>query len=96
MTSTNLESIVLENLDFTIQLPCEYEEHHVWHEQDDPAYYIIDRMACEQCGYQNDDRTVRFLLCLSGWERAFRGVLYCPACRFVNFDCSAASSRASA
>lgn len=63
MTATipEIDTSILESLDFEFVQPCEHPRHSLYHKREESAMFLIERLVpC--CGMPN------YFICLSGWE----------------------------
>lgn len=81
LTSTETDTSVLLDLDFTPDLPCEHSTHATLHRPNDPAAWVVFNV-CPSCG-----RWRRYLLCDSGHElfMAADAMFECEFCAHIDF-----------
>lgn len=79
-TGLDLDTSILEALDFKLTPPCEHPQHHIWHNVAEPAAMWIRRLDCPNCGSNSEPRVIA--LCESAWVIAGRpGILLnCGSC----------------
>ena len=74
MQAVDIDTSILEELDFDAVLPCEHSQHKDRHKVDEPARYVVGFAGhvVECIGYRE------YLICDSGWKRMT--TLRCHGC----------------
>ena len=85
-TALDVDTSILEQLDFTLTPPCEHPQHYAndgWHEPSEGAALFVRRLHCPECGDHPNPTIIA--ICMSAFVRAgFGSVMECGVCGHVD------------